>query len=435
MISNTVEEFLKKYKLLDKTLIVAFSGGYDSMCLLHILQNLSSKHPFKLIAIHLNHNWRGKESDNEEANCRQFCNNIEFYCEKIDNNIPQTETAARDARYAFYEKYTKLCNADAVITAHNANDNAETIFYRLLKGTGITGLEGIQEKRDIYYRPLLSVYRKDIENYCKEQKLTPNNDSSNLNTKYSRNRIRQEIFPQLLEISPDFIKNLNNLSNSAREANKIIEKNIQRLEEYSPATFAKLSNDLQNAIVHKFLRQKKLDYDRKRIEELVSFIINNKQSKSGKTLSLTTDKWLFVNSQEIKVVKNKIKNVSQIKINKIGQYKFENHIIEIEETKEIPEHYPSDKEYTAYIQVNTVDFTLRHRMDGDIIQPLGMKGSQKFKKYLNEKKIPKHEKDDLILLTYNNEILWIAGIGISDKIKVINKPTHIIRVKRGTENE
>ena len=100
---------------------------------------------------------------------------------------------------------------------------------------------------------------------------------------------------------------MNNLSNSAREANKIIEKNIQKLEEYTPSTFAKLSNDLQNAIAHNFLRRKKLDYDRKRVEELVAFIINNKQSKSGKTLSLTTDKWLFVNSQEIKVIKSKQK--------------------------------------------------------------------------------------------------------------------------------
>ena len=171
MISNIVETFLITHNLTEKNILVAFSGGYDSMCLLHILKELSCKYNYKLTAIHLNHNWRGEESDNEELNCRNFCLDIDFYSEKLPTNIPHTETSARDARYEFFNKCAKKFNSNVIFTAHNANDNAETIFYRLLKGTGITGLQGIPAVRDIYYRPLLTIFRKDIENYCFEKEL------------------------------------------------------------------------------------------------------------------------------------------------------------------------------------------------------------------------------------------------------------------------
>ena len=96
---------------------------------------------------------------------------------------------------------------------------------------------------------------------------------------------------------------------------------------------------------------------------------------------------------------------------------------------EIPQKYPDDKDFVAYISIDKIDFILRHRKDGDKIHPLGSRGSQKLKKYLNEKKIPQHKKNDLFLLCNENEVLWVAGIGISEKIKVVNKPTHMITLK------
>ena len=106
MLKKTVELFLEKYKLLDakNNIIVAFSGGYDSMCLLDIMIKLKEKYHFNLIAIHLNHNWRGEESDKEENLCKLFCKDITFYSEKLPSDVPHTETAARDARYDFFEK-------------------------------------------------------------------------------------------------------------------------------------------------------------------------------------------------------------------------------------------------------------------------------------------------------------------------------------------
>lgn len=404
MIEKRVKNFISKHNL-KEPFLVAFSGGYDSMCLLDILSG------YKVIAIHLNHNWRGEESDKEEENCRNFAasKNIEFYSEKLSPDVSKTETAARDARYEFFKKCANKFKSNVVFTAHNYNDNAETVLYRIIKGTGVIGLQGISDKREIFYRPLLTTTREEIEKYCKEHKLTPNKDSSNENTKYKRNLIRKKIIPIMQEINPNVIKALNSLSEISKED---------------------FNNDKYR--IRELLINNELDYDRKKIEEIEQFINKNKSSKSGKTMSLTANLWLFVSQKEIKTITKKEKSDLQIDILKEGEYKFEDKIFSIKPilTNSSEENiYPNDCEFKALISVNNIDFTLRYRKDGDVIQPLGSIGKQKLKKYFNEKKIPNHEKDNIVLLCQNNEVLWVSGIGISDKIKVTENPTHIIELR------
>ena len=182
---NSVIKFLEKYNINNPaiTYLVAFSGGFDSMFLLDILRKSTDN---RIVAIHLNHNWRKGECDIEEVNCRNYCNKIgvEFYSEKLSQDCPHTETFAREARYVFFKKCATKFETNVVFTAHNKNDNVETLIYRIFKGTGIKGLSGISEHRDIFYRPILNFSREKIENYCKENNLSPNIDSSNSNTKY-----------------------------------------------------------------------------------------------------------------------------------------------------------------------------------------------------------------------------------------------------------
>ena len=355
---------------------------------------------------------------------------IDFYSEKLPTNIPHTETSARDARYEFFNKCAKKFNSNVIFTAHNANDNAETIFYRLLKGTGITGLQGIPAVRDIYYRPLLTIFRKDIENYCHEHNLTPNCDSSNNNTKFARNKIRNEIFPIIKEISPNFEIKLNELSNSALATCNIITNTLKMLESYSSTEFVNLNQELKNVVVHSFMRQNNFDYDKKKIEDIVDFIDQFSISKAGKTMSLTKNKWLFVNNQKIELISKKNNTFEEIHLTECGSFCIGNNILTIEKCNKTPDEFPKDDEFTAYISTNKIDYTLRTRKDGDIIYPLGLNGKQKLKKYLNSKKIPKHEKDNVLLLTQKNEVLWVVGIGLSEKLKVIDKPTHILKIRR-----
>lgn len=440
-IVETIEQFLLKNNLIEdnNTVITAFSGGYDSMCLLDIIQKLAANYDFKPVAVHLNHNWRGEESDNEELNCRKFClkHNIDFYSEKLPEKFKKNETSARKARYEFFQKCAEKYKSKCILTAHNADDNAETLIYRIAKGTGISGLEGIKERRGIFYRPLLNIYRKDIEAYCKENKLIPNNDSSNFNTKYKRNLIRHEIFPILQKINPDFKEAINSLSALAKFENEYFENIISSIEEKNTVkteVFEQLPYLLKSRYIHNLYKKLNLDYDKEKIEYILNFIEENKNSKSGKTCSLTKDLWLFTSDKVISLVSNTNDNGiinPEIHINHCGQYTTGEYKFTIEE-KTKTDKFPKDEEMTAIVDLSSygMNLVLRRRKDGDIIKPYGVQGTQKLKKYLNNKKVPNHVKNSLLFLCCGKEVLWAPSLGISEKIKVKNNPTHILKLEK-----
>lgn len=412
MLKSNVEAFLKQHSI-PKTVLVAFSGGFDSMCLLNVLPGTE----FTPIAIHLNHNWRGEESRQEEENCRDFCNSrgIEFYSETLSADVPHTETAAREARYEFFERCAEKFNSKFVLTAHNADDNAETLLYRIAKGTGIEGLKGIAPVRGIYYRPLLTTYRAEIEEYCKKHNLTPNSDSSNDNTKYKRNLIRKNILPELEKINHQAKSALNNLSENARNDAEIINEYLASLQDkFNTQNFIKYSTALQNRIVYNLLCENGFEYDKKHVEEIVKFITENTHAKNGKTLSITGGTLLFASEKEIRLIQA------------CSAYD-----IKIEACTQMPESFPPDSDGVAYVDLTDVtDRVVRHREDGDIIHPLGATGAQKLKKYLNYKGVPKDRRDELPFLCTGKEVLWAPTCGISEKIKVKTQPTHILRLER-----
>ncbi|MBQ9246019.1 tRNA lysidine(34) synthetase TilS [bacterium] len=423
------------------TYLVGFSGGYDSMCLLDILRKTAPKN--KIVALHLNHKWRGKESDNEAINCENFCKSlgIEFYKENLSFDVPHNETAARNARYEFFEKCSKKFDSKIVFTAHNANDNAETLIYRIAKGTGISGLQGISEKRDIFYRPLLAISRTEIEEYCRKNKLNPNFDSSNSDTKYKRNLIRAKVMPLLNEVSCNSLEAINSLSEIAKEDNEIVEEYISMLcdkisenDGFLTKKFLNLSNAVQNRIIYNLFIKYDLDYDRKKISYILDFIKENSNSKSGKTCSLTDNLWIFASEKIIKVITDEKIELPYFHILKEGKYESKGYIFEVEKFSKEVKKFPKENENIAYVDLRSfeMNFEVRTRQNGDVIQPYGMNGSQKLKKYLNSKKIPNHEKDKLLFLTYENEILWAINLGISDKIKVVKNPTHRLKfLKKG----
>ncbi len=440
-----VENFLKKYDLINpkNTFLVGFSGGADSLSLLFILNKLSKKFGFKLIACHLNHNFRGEVADIEAQNCKQFCasNNIQFIQKKLAKSKNQSEDFARKKRYEFFEKIAEKTNSNILFTAHNFDDNAETLIYRFAKGTGIKGLIGISEfieKNNLkIYRPLLSVSRKKIEDFCKKNKLTPNFDLSNNDLKYKRNLIRHKILPEFEQINSKTKEALNRLSKLAFEQENIlneyltlIKKDVFEGEKLITNKFFALSKELQKQIIYNFFIENNLDYDLKKIENVFDFINKNKTSKTGKKCSLTKDLWLFINKDFIyKISKNEtIFEKVQINLDKNLIYSNKKFKIEFKPTEKIPNKYPTEKDFKAYINLkNQKNLTLRTRKEGDVIQPFGMKGSMKFKKYLIEKNIPQHKRDNIICLTKDNEILWAIGIGLSEKIKVDKKISHVVK--------
>ena len=279
-----VKKFLLKHGLTNKTIIVGFSGGYDSMCLLDILSKVRQEENFfdlKIIAAHFNHNWRGEESLKEQEVCKLFAasKGFEFYTKTASGNIKKTENDARIARYDFFEETLENYDADAVFTAHNKDDNAETLLYRIVKGTGIIGLKGIAEKRDFYYRPLLKISRAEIMDYCEKNNLAPNNDSSNSDIAYKRNYIRLNVIPALEKINPSLKDTLNTLAEVAINDDSIIEEYLQSLrgnifnkKTIISSNYKKLTKPVKMRFLCEFIQNFCLDYDYKKVNELYNFI-------------------------------------------------------------------------------------------------------------------------------------------------------------------
>ena len=443
-----IADFLRKYELQDKTIIVGFSGGYDSMCLLDILSKLKEQEEFwemTVIAAHFNHNWRGEEALKEQEVCRLFAasRGMEFYTATAPLGLKKSENEARIARYEFFEEAMEEYDADAVFTAHNKDDNAETVLYRVTKGTGLVGLKGISEKRNCFYRPLLKTSRAEIVSYCDKNNLNPNNDSSNSDTGYKRNYLRLNIIPALEKINPSVKDSLNTLAEVSTSENEIIEEYLSTLrddviqdDKIVSEAYKKLSKPVKKRFIHEYIQKFDLDYDFKKINEIYEFIEANLSRKNGSTLSLATAKWLYVDEKIIETIPRRGKSENKIEypeilINGEGEYSIGDRTLTLKKyvEKEIF-IFPDSTASFVYADLSKVKMplTLRTRRDGDIINPFGMRGTMKLKKYLNSKGVNRHKRDEILLLANDNEVLWVVGVGLSDKIGVTSVPTHVIEV-------
>lgn len=429
-IVNKVENFLKEYNI-DGKVICALSGGCDSVVMTHILSKLG----LEVVAIHLNHNWRGEESLRDENFSREFSKSlgIEFYSEKLSFDVKKTETDAREARYLFFKSCAKGFNSKYVFLAHNKNDNAETLLYRVIKGTGLKGLCSIPKHRDIFYRPLLDVTRQEIETYAKENNLKYVNDSSNDSIVYKRNFIRKEILPLVEKINPDTICSLNNLSQVANMQYEIVLDSLNKVKEdifcndkIILEKYLLLSEPLKYEIINDFIGSDLKYRDFKRIKSYVDFIEKNNASTSKKSIC----KNLFLEISNGFIFKSRLqdKNMLEIQILNEGEYAFDNKKIIIEKPSSMPDFKNLKNVHYANLDFKN-PITLRTRREGDIFKPYGMSGKMKLKDYLINKKIPRQNRENLLLLAKGNEILCILGVQISQDVKVNDgKNCYLIKI-------
>ncbi len=249
---NQVLETIQKYNLIkdgDK-IVVAVSGGPDSICLLDILKNLqkercimtSSQNTslnicFEIIVAHVNHQIR-EEANKDEQYVKNYCkkNGIEFFSKSIDveklahTNKIGTEEAGRLVRYQFFNEILEKTNATKIAIAHNKNDKIETIFLHMLRGSGIDGLKGIDPKRENIIRPLIECERTQIEKYCEENQLHPRIDKTNFENIYNRNKIRNIVIPYIQkEFNPNIIKTIDRLSDIVAEEEEYLDKQTKKV--------------------------------------------------------------------------------------------------------------------------------------------------------------------------------------------------------------
>lgn len=237
---NKVLKTIKKYNLIENgdKLVLAVSGGPDSIAMLNILKEIQeeqSKLNFEIVVAHINHMIR-KEAKEDEEYVKEYCkkNKIQFYSKSIDvqkianNNKIGTEEAGRIVRYEFFDEILEKTNSNKVAIAHNKNDKAETIIMNLLRGSGVSGLKGIEPRRGKYIRPLIECERYEIEKYCEEQELNPRIDKTNFENEYTRNKIRNIVIPYVKkEFNPNIIETLNRMSELISEEEEYIEKQVK----------------------------------------------------------------------------------------------------------------------------------------------------------------------------------------------------------------
>lgn len=248
-LENKVLETIKKYQLIEKEdkLVIGVSGGPDSMALLHILLTLQEKEQIPsctLLVAHVNHMLR-KEADEETAYVEEFCRLHQIPCfikrAKVEELAQKakmgTEEMGRNIRYQFFEEVREKEKAQKIVTAHHANDNAETVLMNILRGSGTAGLKGIEpirknEKNVVFIRPLIHCTKEEIYQYCKEKNLQPKIDKSNQENVYNRNKVRNILIPFLeKEWNPNIVATLNRLSELARQENQYLERQTQKAYE------------------------------------------------------------------------------------------------------------------------------------------------------------------------------------------------------------
>ena len=231
---NKVIETIKKYGLIqakDK-IVLGVSGGPDSITMLDILRQIQEEFDFEIVVAHINHMIR-KEAIQDEEYVKKYCekNSIEFFVKRIDvmsvanNRKIGTEEAGRFVRYDFFDEVLKQTGSNKIAIAHNKNDKVETIIMHLLRGSGLSGLKGIEPIRENVIRPLIECERKEIEKYCDENRLEPRIDKTNFENDYTRNKIRNIVIPYIeKELNPNIIETIDRLSEVVKKEDRYLEK-------------------------------------------------------------------------------------------------------------------------------------------------------------------------------------------------------------------
>ena len=419
-----------------KPIVVATSGGPDSMALLHMLKNNN----YNIICAHVNHNLRS-ESEEEYIFLENYCmiNNIIFEGMKIDsyNNNKFTENEAREKRYNFFESILKKYKTDILLTAHHGDDLIETILMRIIRGTNLDGLKGFSEVSKYndfnIIRPLIYYTKKEIEEYIKDNNIPCRYDESNKSKKYTRNRIRLEILPILKKESPSIHNKFLAISKELDDNNKFINRivNLEINNNYKDNVinldlFNKLDNYIKKkeieSILFNIYKHDINQINKKHIDSIIKLSTSNKQS----IIDLPKDLQVIKSYNKLKFISDRIMNNK--KYNYIFKYKqyIDNYgtIKIIEDTKE-------KSNYVIKLNSNDIKLPLiiRTKDNNDYIEVKNMKGRKKINKIFIDEKIEKEYRNNYPILTdSDNNILWIPGIKKS-KYDCYNKEFYDIIIK------
>lgn len=455
-------------------LILAYSGGVDSTALLYALAEIRQTRALDVTAAYYNHGWRGtppEELPLIHRNC--LATETPLVILQSDRTVPKTENAARQARYRQLLGLARDLQADAVLTAHHADDQIETLLFRLFRGTGIDGLVGIQKRLmmtepgwDVpaqgipVLRPLLDTAQKRIRQYVEARQAPYFEDPTNADNQFQRNQIRNQVLPLLEQSFPQVKNALFRLSLVTEGDLQIVNQSVQDIwqtvygEDRQGAyldsmRFNQLGVAYQRRILKRFLNRQRIHPDFNTIEDLLFYVRGEGRRKLDSALKSLVQaddgrpRFLALYKNRLRLIDAPpaadaaSSSATPVPVVLAGDTVIANRRMTF---KAIPWHAPDRVSFSpvrptdarqVYVDLSAYadkPVVLRTRRPGDKFQPMGMTAPVRFKKFLINRGVPRFERDQLLVLAHDNQILWVPGLGISQTLRVPQqkKPTHLL---------
>ncbi len=436
-----MESIAPDYK--NKTFLLAVSGGMDSMAMLYLFQQSKLKYA----VANVNFNLRGDESDNDSLFVEDYCNqhNIRFYGANFDTNKYSntngisTQMAARDLRYNWFSEIKKVNAFDNIVIAHHLDDQVETFFINLIRGTGIAGMHGISKNKDSIIRPLLFTNRDGIEKFIEEYKIPYREDSSNSSDKYQRNYIRHNILPEFKKLRPDFSSSLNKSINQLKLVEDYslfhIESEIKNITSKDKNNELVINIDgLKNSYSPELILYyciKDYDFQESHIKNIIELIDNNKIGAivQSSNFELLIDRTLLILN-----TKDSSKNNTNSSFSSFNSEGWKTLGFEIDDNYK--GEYKSKDTNLAFIDADKIEFPLhiRNWNNGDFFYPLGMKNRKNISDFFIDNKISRADKNNILLLCNGDDIVWVIGHRIDNRYSITQQTTRIIKIEYNGNN-
>ena len=449
--TGSIIKTINKHSMLKggETVLVGFSGGPDSVCLLTVLHRIKDHFHLTIRAVYVDHNLRPGETPAEIAFCRDICGkmNVDFRVKSVDvKGYVKTyklnkQEAARELRYkAFYEAAQET-SADKIALAHNADDQAETIFMRLVRGTGPSGLTGIPAKRGALIRPLIEIERGEIEDFLESEHIPSVIDSSNLQTDYFRNRFRLMIMPELKKMNPGLIQSVNRTVSILQEeerylgiiVTKTLMKMISRKTERRIELFLSPMEAMDIVILRRVLRRAVNETEGLKgigfihIEDIIRLI---KDGKSGDRLYLPKGIRAIKDYSLLVITSEEPRQISSYELQVPGEVAIVGAGVVIKASYEEEAGDFGDGKTTVVLDAADmhVPLKIRPRKPGDWFYPYGFGKRKKLQDFFVDEKVARDERDSIPLVLSGDDIVWVAGYRADNRFRVSGNTKKFLRL-------
>lgn len=454
---NKVLNTIKEFNLIDNgdNVVVGVSGGPDSIVLLYLLLYAKKYLNFNILVAHVNHGVRGDEALEDELFVRRKANELglSYFSTNVDmvaygdKHKISHEEAGRKLRYGFFRSILKQYNGGKIAVAHNMNDQAETLLMRIMRGTGIDGLNGMNYISGDIIRPVLNITRAEIEQYIEDKKIETVLDKTNLMPIYTRNKIRLELIPYIEEnFNPNLTKSLWRLSQTSQNDTMFLQRYTE--EKY----LSLVKSEEKNRIV--LNREKFINLDISIQQRIVILSITKivgvfqgfseyhistvtelfNEGSTGKTINLPNDLIAKVDYDRL-IIEEIHKKTSKSFVyelilgynhfNDLG-YDFNLKVVDIEQID-----FNDKLHNIRYFDYDKIKggLKLRNRQDGDRFIPYGMKGNKKLKDFFIDLKVSRDQRDKVPLIVDGENIIWVVGYRINDLYKLTANTKNVLMIE------